>query len=177
MKETRILYFALGVLVVASVGAVKLHEDGVEFADGSFQETAALLPAATAVQGKVSLGTPVGGAFCTELGTLFNVPSGKRLVIEWMAVETAIFGGAASTHPIEVDIVTHNGIGQIFYPLVRIEDPQVIGISFFIGNRWSGPVTLYSEAGQPVRARMCLEAELFGEGVGSVGFSGYLIDV
>jgi hypothetical protein len=55
-----------------------------------------------------------------------------------MAVETAIFGGAASTHPIEVDIVTHNGIGQTFYPLVRIDDPQVIGISFFIGNRWSG---------------------------------------
>jgi hypothetical protein len=76
-----------------------------------------------------------------------------------------------------VDIVTHNGIGQTFYPLVRIDDPQVIGISFFIGNRWSGPVTLYSEAGQPVQARMCLETELFGEGVGSVGFSGYLIDV
>ena len=177
MRERRILYFALGLLVVVSVGAVSLHDNGIEFPDGSFQITAATLGAATAVQGKVSLATPVGGAECTELGTLFNVPTGKRLAIEWLAVETGIFGGAANTHPIDVEIITHDGMGQIFHPLVRITDPAVIGTSFFMGNIWSGPVTLYSEAGQPVQARMCLQVELFGEGVGTVGFSGYLIDV
>lgn len=177
MRESRILYFALGVLFVTSIGAVSLHDDGIEFPDGSFQETASILPAATAVQGKVGLVTPVGGAFCTEIGTLFSVPAGKRLVVEWLSVESAIFGGVLGSHPVEVDIITHNGIGQVFHPLVRIDDPVVIGDSFFIGNRWSGPVTLYSEASQPLQARMCLEDNPMGEGIGTVGFSGYLIDV
>ena len=108
---------------------------------------------------------------------MFSVPAGKRLVIEWLSVETAIFGGFPTSHPVDVDILTHDGIGQVYHPLVRIEDPVAIGLSFFIGNRWSGPVTLYSEPSQPLQARMCLEEELFGEGIGSVGFSGYLIDV
>ena len=70
MREINILYFALGVLVVTSIGAVSLHDNGIEFPDGSFQDTASVLPSATAVQGRVSLGTDAGGAFCTDLGTL-----------------------------------------------------------------------------------------------------------
>ena len=94
-----------------------------------------------------------------------------------MSVETAIFGGTATSHPIDVSVITHDGNCPIYHPVVRIDNPELIGNSFFIGNRWSGPVTLYSEGGQPLQALMCLEEELFGEGIGSVGFSGYLIDV
>ena len=178
MRETRILYFALGVLVVASVGAVSLHDTGVGFPDGSFQTTAPVLTASTAVQGQVSLVSAGGFSYCSSLATVFSVPAGKRLVIEWLAVESAIFGGAVDSHPVEVDIVTHNGVGETFYPLTRLEDPIVIGDAFHLGARWVAPVRLYSEAGHAVKARMCFETSFeFADPVGTVGFSGYLVDV
>ncbi len=178
MRETRVLYFALGVLLVVSVGAVSLHEDGIEFPDGSFQETAGGFTAANAVQGRVDVVSVGGFAFCTSLATLYSVPANKRLVIEWVSAESAIFGGNASSHPVEVDIFVHNGAEHIYTPLTRLEDPIIIGDSFFLSARWVAPVRLYSEGGQPVQVRMCFETSFeFAESVGTVGFSGYLIDV
>ncbi|MCP4200619.1 MAG: hypothetical protein GY769_01635 [bacterium] len=179
MRETRILYFALGVVLVVSVGAVSLHDNGVEFPDGSFQETAAAgFTAANAVQGQVSLATEVGGSECSAWTTLFQVPANKRLVIEWLAAESSIPSAlAALSHPVDVDIVTHDGMAQVFYRFIRLDDQKVVGPSVFSGTRWAAPVRLYSEASQPVQVRMFLNKSLNGEGVGPVGFSGYLIDV
>ncbi len=178
MRETRILYFALGVLLVVSIGAVSLHDDGIGFPDGSFQETAAGFTAANAVQGQVGLSTEVGGSECSAWTNLFSVPANKRLVIEWLAVESSIPNAlAALSHPVDVDIVTYDGMSQVFYSFIRLEDQKVVGSSNFSGTRWAAPVRLYSEANQPVQVRMCLNKSLNGEGVGYVSFSGYLIDV
>jgi hypothetical protein len=176
MKENRILYFALGVLTVVSIGAVSLHNEGIEFPDGSFQATAATLTAATAVQGKVSLAI-IGLAECTPNTTLYMVPASKRLVIEWLAIETAIFGGALGTHPVDVRITVHDGVSAITHTVARLEDPKSVGSSFFLGTKVVKPVTLYTEANQSVKVQMCFNTDLLDEGVGSVGFSGYLVDV
>ena len=77
-----ILGFALGAAVaVASLGAgVALRNDGVAFPDGSVQKTAALLPAAVAVQGEGDADI-LDLQFCSGLKTLYTVPAGKRLAI------------------------------------------------------------------------------------------------
>ena len=178
MKESRILYFALGVLMVTSIGAVTLHDNGVEFPDGSLQVTAAGFTAANAVQGRVFLEVDSAPTFCSNTKTLYTVPAGKRLVVEWLAVESFVFGGAGAYHPVEVAILTHDGSSQIYHPLVRLENPIAIGSSFFTSARWSGQVRLYSEANQPFQASFCFDGEfLDNQTVGSVSFSGYLIDV
>lgn len=41
MTDNRLLYYALGVLTVVSIGAVSIGDDGVVFPDGSVQTTAA----------------------------------------------------------------------------------------------------------------------------------------
>ncbi len=177
MKENKILYFALGVLVMTSLGAVSLHDNGIGFPDGSFQTTAAALPAASAVQGTVQVAITTAPSFCTAWATLYTVPANKRLAIQWLSAESAVFGGGGAFHPVEVDLRTHDGTGQIFHPLVRLENPIAIGPSFFSSARWVAPVTLYSEAGQPVEARMCFDGEfLDNQTVGGVTFSGYLVD-
>ncbi|NND02992.1 MAG: hypothetical protein HKN91_09410, partial [Acidimicrobiia bacterium] len=126
MREARILYFALGVLVVVAAGAVSLHDDGIEFPDGSFQASANNFTAATAVQAQIGLVTS-GLAECSGFTTIYNVPANKRLVIEWVAVEAEIFGGAASDFPVTADIKVHNGSGFVSYPLARLEDGQIVG--------------------------------------------------
>jgi hypothetical protein len=178
MRESKILYFALGVLLVVSVGAVGLHDSGIEFPDGSFQKTAAGFTATTAVQGQVGLGV-VGTGECTGWTTLFAVPAGKRLVIEWLAAETAIFGGAATpgTHPVDVSVRTHNGVAPIIYPFARLAFPASIGSSFFFGSFFHANVRLYSEGNHDVEVLMCLNQDVTDEGVGKVSFTGYLVDV
>ena len=179
MRETRILYFALGVLLVVSVGAVGLHDTGIQFPDGSFQKSAAGFTAKTAVQGEVGLGVAGGPYSCTNEGILYSVPAGKRLVIEWLHAETAIFGGAASpgTHPVDVIVKTHNGVTPVDYPFARLVFPDVIGDSFFFGTFFHANVRLYSEGNQDVKARMCLDQPVTDEGIGTVSFTGYLVDV
>jgi hypothetical protein len=41
MKERRLLYFALGALAAVSIGAVAVHDEGIQFPDGTVQTTAA----------------------------------------------------------------------------------------------------------------------------------------
>lgn len=175
MTENRLLYFALGVLVVLSLGAISLQSDGIVFADGSFQATAGGFTAAHAVQGKTPLLAIVGIGGCSTWTTLYAVPAGKRLVIEWLSVQGATLGDTV-TYPMDLFVRTHDGLGQVIHPVVRLEDGVGVGIAFFKTQIWSGPVRLYSEASQPVQVRMCINAELEDETVGSVSFSGYLID-
>lgn len=176
MREARILYFALGVLVVVAAGAVSLHDDGIEFPDGSFQASANNFTAATAVQGKVTLAT-TGLVECSGFTTLYTVPANKRLVIEWLAAETEIMGGAVGDFPATVDIRVHNGSGFVSYPFARLENGLVVGSSFFRRDHEVAQVTLYSEANQPVEVNMCLNNAIDSEPIGTVGFSGYLVDV
>lgn len=178
MKETRILYFALGVLVVVSVGAVSLHDTGVEFPDGSFQKTAFGFTATQAVQNRVFVSSLGGFQSCTAQAVLYSVPAGKRLVIEWISAETSILGGAPSTHPVDVNVFTHDGFGHVYHPLTQLKDPMMLGESVTLGARWSSQVRLYSEASQDFKVYMCFDHLFeFQESVGFVSFSGYLIDV
>lgn len=163
--------------VLAVAFAVVLLGSSVCVPDAAFAKKKKTDCAANAVQGKVDVVSVGGFQFCTSLATLYSVPAGKRLVIEWMAAESAIFGGNAASHPVEVDVVTFDGTDEIFYPLIRLVDPIVIGDSFFLGSRWQGPVRLYSEGGHAVQVRMCFDSWFeFQESVGTVGFSGCLID-
>ncbi len=175
MKETRFLYFALGVLLVVSVGAVGLHDKGIEFPDGSFQTSASGFTAATAVQGQVSLSI-IGTSECSGWTTLYAVPSGKRLVIEWMNAQTEIFVGIAGTHPADVSVRTHNGVGTVIYPFARLVFPDSIGSSFFFGTFFHANVRLYSEGNHDVDVLMCLNQEVTDNGIGKVSFTGYLVD-
>lgn len=168
MRDKRILYVALGALLVVGIGAAAKNNANKKCD----------CPGENAVQGQVTLSSVGGFEFCSSIATVYTVPAGKRLVVEWISVETSIFGGMAASHPAEVDIISHDGSGDIFYPLVRLEDPIIIGDSFFLGSRWQGPVRIYTEPGQELRARMCFESQFeFVEQVGTVGFSGFLVDV
>ena len=176
MTENRLLYFALGVLVVVCVGAVGIEDAGIEFPDGSFQTTAAGFTAAGAVQGKAPLLQIVGISSCSGWETLYSVPAGKRLVIEWLSVQGGTLPPTAA-YPMDLRVKTHDGNQEIIHPIVRLENGVVVGISFFTTQIWSGPVRLYSEAGHPVEVSICINVELEDEPVGWVSFSGYLIDV
>lgn len=176
MREARILYFALGVLVVVAAGAVTLHDDGIEFPDGSFQASANTFAAAQAVQAQAQLVT-LSPSECTGFTHIYTVPANKRLVIQWVAAEVEIWGGAASDFPAVVEIRVHDGSSFVTYPFARLENSKVVGSSFFRRDQTIDQVTLYSEAGQAVRARICLNNSFDLEPVGNVGFSGYLIDV
>ena len=167
MMENRLLYFALGVLVVVSVGAIGIQDDGIEFPDGSFQASAARFTATGAVQGRTPILTIVGVSSCTNWTTLYSVPAGKRLVIEWLSVHGATLG-ATLTYPMDLTVRTHNGSEQILHPIVRLENGAVVGIAFFKTQIWSGPVRLYSEASQPVEVRMCIDVEVEDEPAGHV---------
>lgn len=178
MAEKHVLYFVLGVLTVVSLGAVSVHDDGVGFPDGSFQTTAAALPAASAVHGQVSLEITAAPTFCTAWTTLYSVPASKRVAIQWLSAASAVFGGGGGFHPVEVEIRTHDGTSQISHLLTRLENPIGIGLSLFSRAGWAAPVTLYSEGGQPVQVRMCFDGEFVDpQTVGKVTFSGYLVDV
>ena len=85
MKESRILYFVLGSLVVLTMAQAPLavHSDGIEFPDGTIQTTAAVDLAAAARQsvnslciGSVDPGTNWG--YCSP----YAVPTGKIFVLE-----------------------------------------------------------------------------------------------
>ena len=176
MTENPLAFFAIGVLAVLSIGAISLEDNGIVFPDGSFQTTAGGLTASQAVQGKTPLLTIVGIGGCSQWTTLYSVPAGKRLVIEWLSVQGATLG-ATVTYPMDLFVRTHDGLDQVIHPLVRLENGVGVGIAFYKTQIWSGPVRLYSEASQPVQVRMCINNELEDQTVGSASFSGYLIDV
>lgn len=176
MTEKRLLYFALGALAVVSIGAMGIQDDGILFPDGSFQATAAAFTAAHAVQGRSPILEIVGTSSCSQWTTLYSVPAGKRLGIEWISVQGATLGPTL-TYPMDLIVRTHDGVDTVLHPLVRLENGVAVGIAFFKTQIWSGPVRLYSEASQPVEVRMCIDVELTDEPVGHVSFSGYLIDV
>ena len=136
MMMNRLLYFALGVLVVVSIGAVGIEDAGIEFPDGSFQTTAAGFTASGAVQGKSPLLEIVGVSSCSAWATLYAVPSGKRLVIEWLTVKGGTLPPTA-TYPMDLYVRTHDGSENILHPVVRLENGANVGISFFLTQIWT----------------------------------------
>ena len=66
MTDHRLLYLAVGVLSVVSLGAIGIQDDGITFPDGSFQTTAGGSTAAQAVQGKTASLAIVGTGSCSE---------------------------------------------------------------------------------------------------------------
>jgi hypothetical protein len=127
-----------------------------------------------AVQNRVSLGT-TGFASCSDWTSLYDVPAGRRLVVEWVAAVSEI--PSAPADPVDVDIQTWDGTGFVVHPLVRLDNSVEKADSFFYTQRWSGEVLLYSEGGESLQVRMCPDAELEDEHVGAVTFSGYLVEV
>ncbi len=84
MKEKWILYFALGVVAVVSMGqTMGIRNDGIQFPDGSLQTTAA-----------AAAGDPVQFVGLCALAddqhitsqTMYTVPSGQRLEIEFVGL-------------------------------------------------------------------------------------------
>lgn len=134
--------------------------------------------ARNAVQGKTNLAIEDAPTFCTAWVTLYDVPNNRRLAIQWLSAESAVFGGGGAFHPVELDIRTWDGAQQIRHPLTTLEDPIAIGPSFFSSQRWVAPVRLYSDENQPVEVRMCFDGEFVdNQTVGFVTFSGYLVRV
>lgn len=94
MSEKRLLYFALGMLTVVSIGAVSLHSNGIGFPDGSFQAVAAA-PAGKAFY--LTAATHPGGTASTacasgyHMGTLWEIaqPQNHRYADEVTGARTA----------------------------------------------------------------------------------------
>jgi hypothetical protein len=85
MNEKRFLYFALGVLTVVSVGAVSLHDQGVQFPDGTLQTSAAVAAAHPALSSFKHYCTETISATATfNSCELPPVPAGKMAVIEFI---------------------------------------------------------------------------------------------
>lgn len=131
-------------------------------------------PAQNAVQGRETLST-VGSAFCSEWTSLYDVPAGERLVVEWVSAQSQILGGTAD--PVDVEVRSWDGSDYVVHSLVRLDDSLVKAGSFFGTQRWSGTVRIYTEGGGSFEARMCPDAELEDETVGNVTFSGYVLEV
>jgi len=127
-----------------------------------------------AVQNRVSLST-LGFAFCSEWTSLYDVPAGRRLVVEWMSAVSEI--PSAPADPVDVDAQTWDGTQLVVHSLVRLDNSVEKAGSFFYTQRWSDEVRIYTEGGGSLEVRMCPDAELEDEHVGSVSFSGYLVDV
>ena len=170
-----VLAFALGgVVVVASLGAaMAVRNDGLEFPDGSVQKTAALLAASSAVQGQGNANIP-DLEFCSTPQTLYTVPLGKRLAIEWISARVQ---APILADPVEIYITTRNGVTPIVHPLVRIDGSQVIDGSFFWTQLWNSGVRLYSDSGQNVEISACRDSDVNDTHFITVTFSGHLVDV
>lgn len=63
------------------------------------------------------------------------------------------------------------------HPFARLVFPDTIGESFLFGSFFHANVRLYSESNHDVEARMCLDQSVTDEGIGTVSFTGYLVDV
>jgi hypothetical protein len=167
--------FAIGAFVaVACLGAsMALHNNGLEFPDGSFQSTAAVLPAATAVQitGSVNI---LEFDYCVLPQSLYTVPTGKRLAIEWISVE---IHADIAADPVDVNITTWDGSSQINHPLVRMPDMELLSGNIFYTQRWHSPILLYSETGQDVQLFACRSGDPNAIQTVEVTASGHLVDV
>ena len=90
---------------------------------------------------------------CAE-GILYSVPNGKRLVIEYVSIETAGFADT-SYAPVLVEAMTWlNGV-QITHELARVEEAKICAVCFIGRGTTSKQVTLYNQANRSVRIRAC----------------------
>lgn len=159
MKNSPLLLVTLAVLAILGVSGVAaqlgLLNDGIEFPDGTVQTSAAGTPGQF-VQASATFGIP-DLSFCA-LGDLYTVPTGKRLRIDWVAVELSEFG-ANDYGPVDLDIRTWLSGSQVAHPLPRIFGPLFVGESLSGTARIAGPVTIYSQGDQTVQIFACRNSD------------------
>lgn len=176
MRETRILYFALAVLLVVSLGAVSVHEHGIGFSDGTFMSTVPGLTASQILQGQVQVSLPSGSANCTSESLLHVASQGSRFLIDWLVVESKIRNGVVQSHPANVDLIVETSSGDVNYPVAQLLFAHVFADGQFLRARWAGPVRVYSEVNSKIWVRLCFnDTVVSSEPVGNVSFSGYVL--
>ena len=128
-------------------------------------------PARQPFQQELFLSTPDGLLGATEQ---FTVPSGKRLVIEFVSFSMTWPGGQVTTRAfINVCNASGNSCPASSYLPASFQATEFGGSEFFVA---SSPTRLYADPGTVVSAAVRRNVTA-GEGLATVAISGYLVDV
>ena len=152
MNKRRLLYVALGVWAIASLGVadpLALLNEGIQFPDGSVQTTAGQ-PAGTAVQVEAFL-TVLDGDVCSAVTTLYTVPAQMELLIEFMSIES---NAITLADPVDVDLEVNPGGGAVQHSITRLDDSIKFPTSLFFSQRFS---TERDESRALLERKRCLD--------------------
>ncbi len=175
MRERRFLYFTLGVVAILAVGGappLSLENSGIRFPDGSFQTTAAIVDSGTPVHDESTVSIS-DTDFCSSFTSLYTVPNGKFLIIDWVSIES---NSVNQLDPVDVDIAADDGITTVVHTVTRLPDSTQTAGSIFFSTRYSGPVHIYSAQNEVVEGQACRDGSSSDTTV-RITFVGKLFDV